>query len=331
MHSAGWLEGGLVSCYEKFIVDIELLRELRHEFTPLEIDEASLAFDAHTEVGAGGHFLGAAHTLERFRECFYRPLLSSTENFDRWTKKGAPRHDRARRRDLARDPGGATSSRRSTTRSTPSSRSSWCAGAPSSATELQSKRPGPCGRPGCHFADRACASRRLARVGLTRGRHGAAAARARVDGDCRGAQRAGSQNIVHGRRADEDVLGRRPAQCTKSHARRRRSTPSIDGHDTRRTARRKLPGRLRGGTSRWPGRAASTATGVADLRQTAPRRTRSARGAKPQPRHPRRVASERPEPTPPWRGPSHRRPSRAGLAQPLTEKLEFGLISRSRE
>ena len=34
MHSAGWLEGGLVSCYEKFIVDIELLRELRHEFTP---------------------------------------------------------------------------------------------------------------------------------------------------------------------------------------------------------------------------------------------------------------------------------------------------------
>ncbi|MEO8967486.1 MAG: trimethylamine methyltransferase family protein, partial [Solirubrobacteraceae bacterium] len=27
--------------------------------------------------------------LERFRECFYRPLLSSTENFDRWTKKGA--------------------------------------------------------------------------------------------------------------------------------------------------------------------------------------------------------------------------------------------------
>ncbi len=89
MHAAGWLEGGLVSCYEKFIVDVELLRELRHEFTALEIDEASLAFDAHTEVGPGGHFLGAAHTLERFRECFYRPLLSSTENFDRWSKRGA--------------------------------------------------------------------------------------------------------------------------------------------------------------------------------------------------------------------------------------------------
>jgi trimethylamine---corrinoid protein Co-methyltransferase len=88
LHAAGWLEAGLVSCYEKFIVDIEILRQLKHEFTPLDFDEASLAFGAHEEVGPGGHFLGAAHTLERFRECFYRPLLSSTENFERWQKNG---------------------------------------------------------------------------------------------------------------------------------------------------------------------------------------------------------------------------------------------------
>jgi trimethylamine--corrinoid protein Co-methyltransferase len=98
MHSAGWLEGGLVSSYEKFIVDIEILRMLKHEFTPLEIDEASLAFDAHQEVGQGGHFLGAMHTLERFRDCFYRPLLSSTENFDRWSRGGgADANERASR------------------------------------------------------------------------------------------------------------------------------------------------------------------------------------------------------------------------------------------
>jgi trimethylamine---corrinoid protein Co-methyltransferase len=88
LHAAGWLEGGLVSCYEKFIIDIELLRELRVEFTPLEITEESLAFGAHVEVGHGGHFLGAAHTMERFRDCFYRPLLSSTANFERWLRLG---------------------------------------------------------------------------------------------------------------------------------------------------------------------------------------------------------------------------------------------------
>ncbi len=88
MHAAGWLESGLVSCYEKFVVDIEVLRMLHEEFTPLEINEESLAYGAHQEVGHGGHFLGAAHTLERFRECFYRPILSSTENFERWQRNG---------------------------------------------------------------------------------------------------------------------------------------------------------------------------------------------------------------------------------------------------
>jgi trimethylamine---corrinoid protein Co-methyltransferase len=88
MHSAGWLEGGLVAGYEKFIVDIELLQMMQAEFTPLEIDEGSIAFDAHQEVGHGGHFLGAAHTMERFRTCFYRPLLSSSQNYERWMRGG---------------------------------------------------------------------------------------------------------------------------------------------------------------------------------------------------------------------------------------------------
>ncbi len=89
MHSAGWLEGGLVASYEKFVIDVQVLEMLRHEFTPLEITEESLAFDAHTEVGHGGHFLGAMHTLERFRTCFYRPFLSSSENYERWMRNGA--------------------------------------------------------------------------------------------------------------------------------------------------------------------------------------------------------------------------------------------------
>ncbi|MGD9960672.1 trimethylamine methyltransferase family protein [Nocardioides sp.] len=88
MHSAGWLEGGLVAGYEKFIVDIEILQMMHAEFTPLEIDEASMAFGAHEEVGHGGHFLGAMHTMERFRTCFYRPLLSSSDNYEKWMRTG---------------------------------------------------------------------------------------------------------------------------------------------------------------------------------------------------------------------------------------------------
>jgi trimethylamine--corrinoid protein Co-methyltransferase len=70
------------------------------------VDEASLAFDAHLEVGHGGHFFGAAHTLERFRECFHRPLLASTSSYERWKAQGsldaAARADRLWREALDR-------------------------------------------------------------------------------------------------------------------------------------------------------------------------------------------------------------------------------------
>jgi trimethylamine--corrinoid protein Co-methyltransferase len=89
MHTAGWLDGGLVASYEKFVIDVQILEVLQKEFTPLEFTEESLAFGAHEEVGHGGHFLGAAHTMERFRTCFYRPFLSSSDNYDRWMRQGA--------------------------------------------------------------------------------------------------------------------------------------------------------------------------------------------------------------------------------------------------
>ena len=134
MHAAGWLEGGLVACYEKFVIDIELLQMMREEFTPLEIDEASLAFDAHTEVGHGGHFLGAMHTMERFRTCFYRPLLSSSENYERWMRGGGSTPPAGRSRST-RSGWPTTSSRLSTTPSARSSRSTSYGAAPSSATD----------------------------------------------------------------------------------------------------------------------------------------------------------------------------------------------------
>ncbi len=94
--SAGWLEGGLVCSFEKFAADCELLDLLLHQFRPLEVTEADLAFDAHVEVGPGGHFFGAQHTLARFRDCFWRAPVASTENFERWTRGGSREHaDRA--------------------------------------------------------------------------------------------------------------------------------------------------------------------------------------------------------------------------------------------
>jgi len=87
--TAGWLEGGLVTCFEKFVADCELLDLLLRQFDLPVVDEESLAFGAHVEVGHGGHFFGAEHTLARFRDCFWRPTVATTDNVDRWTRGGS--------------------------------------------------------------------------------------------------------------------------------------------------------------------------------------------------------------------------------------------------
>ena len=56
---------------------------------PLDVDEATLGFEAIAEVGPGGHFFGSAHTLERYETAFYRPLLSDWRNFETWHEDGA--------------------------------------------------------------------------------------------------------------------------------------------------------------------------------------------------------------------------------------------------
>ena len=94
-----------------------------------------MAFGAHEEVGHGGHFLGAAHTMERFRTCFYRPLLSSSENYERWMRNGGRDAIGPGRRDLPQEARGvrAAAARRRGPRT--SSRSTSSAAAPSSATD----------------------------------------------------------------------------------------------------------------------------------------------------------------------------------------------------
>ena len=86
---AGWLEGGLTASFEKLIVDAEILQMMAEVLVPFEVDEATLGFDAIAEVGPGGHFFGSSHTLERYENAFYRPLLSDWRNFETWHDDGA--------------------------------------------------------------------------------------------------------------------------------------------------------------------------------------------------------------------------------------------------
>ena len=89
MHSGGWLEGGLCASFEKLIVDMEMVQMMSEFLQPVVVNEKELAFDAIAEVGAGGHFFGTAHTLERYKDAFYAPVVSDWSNFESWQEKGS--------------------------------------------------------------------------------------------------------------------------------------------------------------------------------------------------------------------------------------------------
>ena len=89
-HAAGWLEGGLVCSLEKAVLDAELIQMIRECLTPIAVDDDTLGLEAVREVGPGGHFFGAAHTLARFEHAFYAPMISDWRNFESWQEAGAP-------------------------------------------------------------------------------------------------------------------------------------------------------------------------------------------------------------------------------------------------
>jgi trimethylamine---corrinoid protein Co-methyltransferase len=88
-HAAGWLEGGLSASMEKIVVDAEMLRNWAQMLAPVDFSEDDLAVEAIKAIDAGGHFFGSPHTMARYENAFYRPLLSDWTNFENWSDAGA--------------------------------------------------------------------------------------------------------------------------------------------------------------------------------------------------------------------------------------------------
>ena len=89
LHACGWLEGGLVSSYEKFVMDADQLGTLHHLARGIAIDENAQAMGAIREVGPGGHYLGCEHTQANFKSAFWRTDLFDYKPYETWLEEGA--------------------------------------------------------------------------------------------------------------------------------------------------------------------------------------------------------------------------------------------------
>jgi len=91
LHSAGWLEGGLVSSYEKFMIDQDQLGMMQKFAAGVDLSENAQALDAIREVGPGSHYLGCAHTQANFETAFYASALTDNNSFEQWQIEGEKR------------------------------------------------------------------------------------------------------------------------------------------------------------------------------------------------------------------------------------------------
>jgi trimethylamine--corrinoid protein Co-methyltransferase len=89
LHSAGWLEGGLASSYEKFVMDCDQLAMQQRFMEGVDLSENGQALSAIREVGPGSHYLGCQHTQANFETAFYRSTIADNNSFEQWLAEGS--------------------------------------------------------------------------------------------------------------------------------------------------------------------------------------------------------------------------------------------------
>ena len=94
LHTAGWLEGGLVMSYEKFIMDADQAGMMCKFLSGVESTENGQAMESIKDVGnrsieEGRHFLGTDHTQANFKTAFYLSKISDNNSFEQWESEGA--------------------------------------------------------------------------------------------------------------------------------------------------------------------------------------------------------------------------------------------------
>ncbi len=88
LHAAGWLEGGLVMSYEKFVLDADHCGMMHRLAEGIALDDNGFAMSAFEEVGPGNHFFGSKHTFANYETAFHEPELSDNASFEQWRDMG---------------------------------------------------------------------------------------------------------------------------------------------------------------------------------------------------------------------------------------------------
>lgn len=89
LHTAGWLEGGLVMGYEKFILDADQASMAGALVSGVDMSDNGLAHRTLLEHRPGEHFLGSEHTLANFETAFWTSAMADNTSYEQWEETGS--------------------------------------------------------------------------------------------------------------------------------------------------------------------------------------------------------------------------------------------------
>ena len=98
-HAAGMLESMLAVAYEQYIIDDEIIGSAMKALQGITVDEQHLALEVIDQVGPGGNFITADHTMEHMRSEFFQGNgVADRKIRESWQEAGAfNARERARR------------------------------------------------------------------------------------------------------------------------------------------------------------------------------------------------------------------------------------------
>ena len=86
--AAGLMEFALTVCYEKYVIDNDILGMVMRAVEGIRVNDDTLAYDLIKEIGPGGNFVTAKHTRRHMRKEHYQPTLSDRNYRDKWESAG---------------------------------------------------------------------------------------------------------------------------------------------------------------------------------------------------------------------------------------------------
>lgn len=85
----GMLDMGMVLSFEQMVIDDDIAAMVKNAVRGIDVNNELLAVDLIKEVGIGGHFLTAEHTMKHFKKQQIQAQIFERRNRELWEAEGS--------------------------------------------------------------------------------------------------------------------------------------------------------------------------------------------------------------------------------------------------